>query len=354
MKSAMIVAFTEDPHDIRVVNVPVPTPGRGQVRVRMLLSPVHPADLNYLRGTYYRALERVIWNQRRSGTAPEVFFDAARTIPCPAPPYGLGLEGVGVVEDCGPGFLARRLLGRRVVVAAGPPNGTWGEQVVVNARRAIALPADVPDEQGAVFLANPLSAYAMVHDVLRVWCAPTRMPRNWPRSVPTRSSILRARTSSARWRGSPTARACLLRSTASAANWRRHVPAGARRGGRRRRDGTGPYRSRVLPREQRGPLPGHHVWRSNCWNSPMTTAAHIMMAAISMFSPSSRRRSDAMRILGVRCCSDAKGCRPPQPGATSRVPRAADRARPAPVRAAVRRAGDQGCEPSMPPVQRDG
>jgi len=168
MKSAMIHAFTEDPRDIVVVDVPVPEPGPGEVRVRMLLSAVHPADLNYLRGTYYRALERVIWNQSRPADAPGVYFDPGGTIECPAPPYALGLEGVGVVEKCGPGLLARRLLGKRVVVAGSPPRGTWQERVVVNTRRALPLPADVADEQAAMFLANPISAYAMVHDVLRV------------------------------------------------------------------------------------------------------------------------------------------------------------------------------------------
>ena len=27
---------------------------------------------------------------------------------------------------------------------------------------------------------------------------------------------------------------------------------------------------------------GHQTWRSNCWRMPMTTAAHIKKAAISM------------------------------------------------------------------------
>lgn len=168
MKSAMIHAFTDDPRDIGIVEVPRPDPGPGEVRVRMLLSAVHPADLNYLRGTYYRALERVIWNQARSADAPDVYFDPAHRTVCPAPPYVLGLEGVGIVEGCGAGLLARRLLGRRVVVSASPPRGAWQEHVIVHARRAFPVPATVPDEQAAMFLANSISAYAMVHDVLRV------------------------------------------------------------------------------------------------------------------------------------------------------------------------------------------
>jgi len=75
---------------------------------------------------------------------------------------------VGIVEKCGSGFLAKRLLGKRVAVAGGPPNGTWQESVVVNAKRAVVVPDRIDDEQAAMFLANPISACALVRDVLRV------------------------------------------------------------------------------------------------------------------------------------------------------------------------------------------
>lgn len=167
MKSARLLAFTEQAADIRIEDVPVPDPGPGQVRVRMLLSPVNPSDLNFVRGTYYRALERIIWNQGRSSSDP-VCFDPGRTQACPVPPYVLGGEGVGIVEACGAGFLARRLKGKRVAVASGPPNGAWQEYAVVQAKRAIAVPDDIPDEQAAMFIVNPITAFAMVHEVLRV------------------------------------------------------------------------------------------------------------------------------------------------------------------------------------------
>jgi NADPH:quinone reductase-like Zn-dependent oxidoreductase len=168
MKAAWIGVFSADPADIRIVDLPVPEPGPGEVRVRMLLSPVLPSDLYFAGGTYYRALERVIWNQGRAGTDAGVYFDPARTTACPVPPYTLGREGVGIVEACGGGFLAKRLLGRRVAVAGGPPNGTWQEYTVVDAKRAIAVPDRVDDEQAAMYLANPMSACAMVREVLRV------------------------------------------------------------------------------------------------------------------------------------------------------------------------------------------
>ena len=168
MKSARVAAFTDDPADIRIEDVPVPEPAAGEVRVRMLLSPVLPSDLYFAGGTYYRALERVIWNQGRPAADAAVYFDPERTTVCPVPPYALGREGVGIVEECGSGFLAKRLLGKRVAVAGGPPNGTWQESVVVNAKRAVVVPDRIDDEQAAMFLANPISACALVRDVLRV------------------------------------------------------------------------------------------------------------------------------------------------------------------------------------------
>jgi len=164
MKSARVQAYTDDPADIRVEDVPVPEPGPGQVRVRMRCAPVNPSDLNFVRGTYHTALERMVWNQGSGG----IWFDPGHRNPCPEPPYALGGEGLGTVDACGSGLLARRLRGRRVAVAGAPPNGTWQEFVVVDARRAVALPDSVADEQGASFFINPLTACALVREVLRV------------------------------------------------------------------------------------------------------------------------------------------------------------------------------------------
>lgn len=167
MKSARISAFSESVLDICIEDTPIPQPGPGQVRVRMLMSPVNPSDLNFLHGTYHQALQRIIWNQDENDTST-VFFDPDRQAPCPIPPYSLGGEGVGIVDATGSGLLARRLRGKRVAIAGGPPNGTWQEYTMVDAKRAIALPPTIPDEQGAMFFINPVTAYVMVREVLRV------------------------------------------------------------------------------------------------------------------------------------------------------------------------------------------
>lgn len=140
MKAVVFDRFGDPAEVLQLRDVPRPEPGPGQVRVRMLASPINPSDLLFIRGTY--------------GRQPRL----------PASP---GFEGVGVVESAGPGLLGRLRLGRRVAVlnAAG---GNWQEEVVVPARQVVPVPAEVPDEQAAAFFVNPASALVMTRWVLRV------------------------------------------------------------------------------------------------------------------------------------------------------------------------------------------
>lgn len=168
MKSARVHAFTQDSAEIRVEDIALPEPGPGQVRVRMLFSPVNPSDLNFVHGTYHSALQRVIWNYAPGQAQAEVSYDPARRNMCPLPPYSLGGEGVGIVEASGSGFLAKRLLGKRVAIVGGPPNGCWQEYCIAEAKKAVVMPGDIPDQQAAMFFINPLTAYVLIREVLRV------------------------------------------------------------------------------------------------------------------------------------------------------------------------------------------
>ena len=158
----MIDVHTDDPSRVQVRDVPAPKPRRGQVRVRMRMAPVNPSDFNHIDGTYERAFGRLIWNrgvERPTGPTGD---------PSPAPPYALGVEGVGVVEESGGGLLGRRLVGKRVAVVSGPPNGTWQEETLVDARRAFPVPRSLSDAQACSFFVNPLTALIMVRHVLEV------------------------------------------------------------------------------------------------------------------------------------------------------------------------------------------
>lgn len=164
MKAARLQRFTQDPSAIRVEDVALPEPGPGQVRVRMLYSPVNPSDLNFVHGTYHAALQRLLWNRGQQ----DICYDLGRRVVCPVPPYTLGGEGVGVVDACGSGLLARRLLGKRVAIASGPPVGCWQEYSLAEAKKAVVMPDAISDQQAAMFFVNPLAAYVMIREVLRV------------------------------------------------------------------------------------------------------------------------------------------------------------------------------------------
>jgi NADPH:quinone reductase-like Zn-dependent oxidoreductase len=139
MKAIVCDKWGEPEEVLHVRDVPEPVPGPGEVRARMIASPIGPADLLMVRGRY------------------------GRQPPLPATP---GFEGVGVVE-AGSGFLARRVLGRRVAVL-NTGSGNWQEQVVIPARQAVPVPKELSDEQAATFFINPATALVTTRYVLRV------------------------------------------------------------------------------------------------------------------------------------------------------------------------------------------
>jgi len=163
MKSAAIDSFSDDASTVEVREVAPPKPGPGQVRVRMRMAPVNPSDFNYIDGIYERSFARMIWN--RDAERPT---DSPGSDVFPRPPYSLGVEGVGVVEESGGGFLGKRLVGKRVAVVSGPPNGTWQEQTLIDARRAFPVPRSLSDAEACSFFVNPLTALVLVRHVLQV------------------------------------------------------------------------------------------------------------------------------------------------------------------------------------------
>jgi NADPH:quinone reductase len=143
MKAIVFERFGEPAAVLQLRDVPRPRPGRGEVRVRMRLSPLNPSDLLVVRGQYGRL---------------------------PALPATPGFEGMGVIDAVGPGLLARLRglkTGRRVAVLNGP-GGNWQEQVVLSARNVVPVADDLPDEQVAAFFVNPATALVMTQHVLRV------------------------------------------------------------------------------------------------------------------------------------------------------------------------------------------
>jgi NADPH2:quinone reductase len=142
MKAAVFESFGEPSEVLKVREFPDPKPGPGEVRVRMILSPVNPSDTLVVEGRY--------------GVLPKL----------PSIP---GFEGVGIVDEIGPGLPGRILLkkGKRVA-AINSAGGNWAELAVVPWRQARPIPDDIPDEQAAAYFVNPATVLAMARHVLRV------------------------------------------------------------------------------------------------------------------------------------------------------------------------------------------
>ena len=138
MKAVRVHAYDGRPESIRVENVRVEKPGRGQVTIRVAAAPINPSDLMFLRGRY------------------------GLTKPTPAIP---GFEGAGIVVSAGPDLYWRWLLGKRVACGTEPEGGgTWAEYVTTSTRLCMPLPARVSDEEGAMAMANPVTAIALLHE----------------------------------------------------------------------------------------------------------------------------------------------------------------------------------------------
>jgi len=119
---------------LSVSEIPVPKPGKGEVLIKMIASPINPSDLAFLRGGY----------------GPEKKF-----------PVVPGFEGSGVVVASGGGFLPKLRMGKTVACASKPKkNGCWAEYMVTSAASCVPLPAGVSPEQGSMMFVNPMTALA--------------------------------------------------------------------------------------------------------------------------------------------------------------------------------------------------
>ena len=132
MRSATHDSFGDPAAVLKLADGPTPEPGPGQVRIRVILSPIHNHDLWTVRGSY--------------GYKPTL------------PAIG-GSEAVGVVDALGDGVAGLRL-GQRV--AAAGLRGSWAEYALAPAAGLVPLPDSITDEQGAQLIAMPFSAITLL------------------------------------------------------------------------------------------------------------------------------------------------------------------------------------------------
>ena len=132
MRALIHHSFGEPEDVLTVEDRPLPEPGSGQVRLRIVLSPIHNHDIWTIRGTY--------------GFKPEL----------PAPS---GTEALGIVDALGEGVDALTV-GQRV--ATGGTFGAWAEYVVASAAGLIPVPEALPDEAAAQLVSMPFSAISLL------------------------------------------------------------------------------------------------------------------------------------------------------------------------------------------------
>ncbi|HTK62193.1 MAG TPA: quinone oxidoreductase [Pseudonocardia sp.] len=127
---AIQVYETGGPEVMQLVEVPDPTAGEGR-----LLVEVTAIGVNYI-DTYHR-----------SGIYPR------------SAPFGLGLEGVGVVRELGAGVTGFAV-GQRVAWSQTPDS--YAELVAVPAEQAVVVPDPVSDEQAVGALLQGMTAHVLV------------------------------------------------------------------------------------------------------------------------------------------------------------------------------------------------
>lgn len=132
MRKATHDSFGDPAAVLKLADGPTPEPGPGQVRIRVILSPIHNHDLWTVRGSY--------------GYKPTL------------PAIG-GSEAMGVVDALGDGVAGLRL-GQRV--AAAGLRGSWAEYALAPAAGLVPLPDAITDEQGAQLIAMPFSAITLL------------------------------------------------------------------------------------------------------------------------------------------------------------------------------------------------
>jgi NADPH:quinone reductase-like Zn-dependent oxidoreductase len=133
---ALVAGEVGEPRDVLgLESRPTPTPGGGQVLVRVRAAPIHATDLHIMRGRYGYA---------------------------PAFPTVLGSESVGVVEAVGPGVDTVEV-GQRVITVF--VTGTWQELLVVAATQVVPVPDELSDSTACQMTTNPLTAVLLVREI---------------------------------------------------------------------------------------------------------------------------------------------------------------------------------------------
>ena len=132
MQSIIHHHFGEPVDVLEAADMPQPEPKAGEVRIKMILSPMHNHDVWTVRGSY--------------GYKPTL-------------PASGGSEAVGVIDALGEGVQGVSV-GQRVAVAA--VHGSWAEYFIAPAHGVVPLTDAIDDETAAQLIGMPISALMLL------------------------------------------------------------------------------------------------------------------------------------------------------------------------------------------------
>ncbi|WP_125264330.1 NADP-dependent oxidoreductase [Streptomyces alboflavus] len=125
------------PEALRVLDLPEPQAGPGEVRIRVHAAAVNPTDVMLRTGAH-----AVRMTGRR-------------------PPFVPGMDAAGVIDQLGPGSDGRLAAGQRVVAMVlftGSHGGAYAEQVVVPAASVVPAPESADFPAASTLLMNAMTA----------------------------------------------------------------------------------------------------------------------------------------------------------------------------------------------------
>ncbi|MGP3970951.1 NADP-dependent oxidoreductase [Streptomyces sp. 6N223] len=125
------------PEALQVLDLPEPQAGPGEVRIRVHAAAVNPTDVMLRTGGH------------------------AVRMPDRQPPFVLGMDAAGVIDQVGPETDDRLAIGQRVVAMVlftGPHGGAYAEQVVVPAASVVPAPEGAGFPAASTLLMNAMTA----------------------------------------------------------------------------------------------------------------------------------------------------------------------------------------------------
>src|SRR5919109_2206481 len=129
----VVVYRTGGPEVLTLVEAPIPTPNRGQARIKIRAADVSFSDVNIRRGRYPGA---------------------------PHPPFTPGYAMVGEVDELGPGVTSPAV---GQTVAALTFTGSYSQFICLPIEELVPVPNGLDPAEGACLVLNYMSAYQMLH-----------------------------------------------------------------------------------------------------------------------------------------------------------------------------------------------